>query len=221
MTGRSAHHTLADYAVTLAPWLGYVAVSLLLNSWRFGFAAGLAASLAVVLVRLRRRDVRFIDLGTLGYCTVMTALSVADPKSPIAPYNMPMSLAAFGCLSLVSLAIKCPFTYRIARDKVAAWILDDPGHHSRLRHAHTVATASWAGAQIAAGVCGMAFIATRHPDTAIAAELAGTLTPAGVTKFQHERFLRSAGNAPADESPRAETADDGAHYSSETASASR
>jgi hypothetical protein len=196
MTDSAERSTLVDYAATFAPWLCYILATLVLGSWRFGFVLGFAASAAVVGWRMIHGDRRFIDLGTLGYCTAMAGVSVAFPRSPIGPYNIPLSMTAFGALSLISLAIRSPFTYQVARDKVPQWILDDPDHHGRLRRAHVTATAAWAAAQITAGVSGIGLIEARLAAAVVATQVAGTLMPAGVTRYQHDRSVRLAGPAP-------------------------
>jgi hypothetical protein len=196
MTSGSKRETIGDYLLTFAPWIAYVILTEAADSWRLGFAIGLTISAGTVAWRTLCRDSRFIDVGTLCYCAAMTAVSMIYPDSPLRPYNIPLSAVAVGLLSLASVISGSPFTYRIARDKVPGWILEDPAQHARLLRAHMTATKSWAAAQTAAGTLGAAFIGTKLAPAAVTVEVIGTLTPVGITRFQHERFINSV--APSD-----------------------
>jgi hypothetical protein len=212
--------TLADCTVTFGPWLVYILASQALGSWRYGFALGFATSLCVVGWRMMHRDNRFIDVGTLGFCSVLFGVAIAYPKSPIGPYDIPLNLAAFGGLSLVSLAIGTPFTYRIVRDKVPQRILDDPDRHHHLRRAHVTATAIWATAQVAAGAAGFALIAEGLAPASAATQAAGTLVPVGVTRYLHNRSVnlaRTTPPVPGSATGRDEPADAGAHDAAQPA----
>ena len=196
MATSKERNVIYDYLLTFAPWVAYIICTEAANSWRLGFAVGLAISIALVTWRTIRRDSRFIDIGTLCYCSIMTAVSLTFPHSPIKPYNMPLSLAAVGLLSFFSLAARSPFTYRIARDKVPAWIIDDSVQHARLFRAHVIATRSWAAAQTAGGALGAILIGARIAPAAVAAQAIGTLLPVAITRIQHEHFLGSVFAAP-------------------------
>ena len=90
---------LVDYILSFAPWIGYVVLTRAANSWGDGYTLGLGMAFALVVWRTIRRDSRFIDIGTLCFCSVMTAVSVLDPTSPLRPYNLPLSMAAVAALS--------------------------------------------------------------------------------------------------------------------------
>jgi hypothetical protein len=182
---------LTDYAVTLAPWAAYVAFSNALGSWRDGFIIGLATSALLVLARTIHRDSRFIDIGTLVYCAVLATISTIDPGSPVRAYNLPLSMSMVGGLSAASLAIRSPFTYRIARDHVPRAVLDDPEHHRQLFHAHVIATSVWAGGQLLAAGASALLVFRHQPGFAIAVQAVGTLVPVAATRYQHERVTES------------------------------
>jgi hypothetical protein len=184
-------NVIYDYLLTFAPWIAYITCTEAANSWRLGYIVGLAISIALVAWRTIRRDSRFIDVGTLCFCAIMVAVSLTFPHSPLKTYDMPLSLVAVGLLSFFSLAVRSPFTYRIARDKVPAWILKDSVQHARLFRAHVVATRSWATAQTAGGALGAILIDARIAPAAVAAQTIGTLLPVAVTRIQHEHFLSS------------------------------
>src|ERR1700733_12151064 len=127
---------LVDYLLSFAPWVGYVVLTRAANSWGEGYTLGLGLADALVVWRTIRRDSRFLDIGTLCFCAVMTAVSVSDPQSPLRPYNLPLSMAAVAFLSAASLAMRSPFTFRIARRHVEGDLLDDPERFQKLYRAH-------------------------------------------------------------------------------------
>lgn len=185
--------TLADYAISLSPWAGYVIFTNVLDSWRDGFVVGLAMSALVFVIRTIRHDSRFLDAGTLAYCAAMAALSSIDPGSPVRAYNLPLSMSAIGGISSASLAIKSPFTYRIARDHVPPAILEDPHRNGILYRAHVVATTWWAASQLlAAGTSALLLVAGERVP-AIAVQAVGTLVPVALTRYQHERVAKGFG----------------------------
>jgi hypothetical protein len=188
---RIKRRTIGDYLVTFAPWIAYVFITEISDSWGVGFVVGLTISAGIVIWRTIRRDSRFIDVGTLSYCAAMTAVSLIYPDSPLRPYNIPLSSGAVGLLSLASIVIRPPFTYRIACDKVPEWILKDVVHQARLLRAHMTATRSWAVAQTVGGALGAVLIAVGLAPFSIIAQLIGTVVPVGITRLQHERFMHS------------------------------
>jgi len=195
--------TLADYAISFAPWAGYIAFSHLLGSWKYGFLVGLASSVAIVTVRSVEHDSRFLDVGTLVYCAVMSVVSTTHPTSPIRQYNLPLSLGAVGGISSASLAMKSPFTYRIAREHVPREMLENPAHQRLLYRAHVLATSWWAASQLAAGTASAAMVAVKTgPAAVIAVQSVGTLLPVAATRFHHERAtkgFRATSESPGDD----------------------
>src|ERR1700733_5871320 len=141
---------VADYLVSFAPWIGYVVLTHVENSWSDGYTLGLGLAFALVVWRTIRHDDRFLDIGTLAFCAVMTIVSLSDPTSPLRPYNLPLSMAAVGAISLISLVIRSPFTFRIARQPVDDKVLQNPQRMSQLYRSHVAATSWWAGSQFTA-----------------------------------------------------------------------
>lgn len=177
---------LIDYLVSLAPWAMYIAVSHVF-SWSSGFSMGLAVAAAIVVWRTFTKDSRFIDLGTLGYCALMTIISTTDPSSPLRPYNLPLSLAAIGTLSTISLVMRSPFTYRIEKAHISPKVLANPLHHGILYRAHVIATSSWSICQyIGAGGAAL-LVHAKLGGAAVVPEVAGTIIPTGMTVFHSGR----------------------------------
>ena len=190
---------LVDYLLSFAPWVGYVVLTHVLGSWSDGYALGLGLAFALVAWRTLRRDSRFMDVGTLCFCGVMTAVSVSDPTSPLRPYNLPLSMAAVSGISVVSLAIRSPFTFRIARLHVDKTVLDDPGRLNALYKAHVAATSWWAGSQFVAAAASAVCVGMKSVVGATVIQSVGTILPAGMTRYHHGRGTReTTAAAPAD-----------------------
>jgi hypothetical protein len=182
---------LLDYVVSFVPWIGYVVLTHVLNSWADGYSFGLGLAAAVVAWRMIRRDSRFLDVGTLLFCAVMTVVSVSDPKSPVRPYNLPLSMAAVGAISLVSLLIRSPFTFRIATRHVGEAVLKDPSRVKTLYRAHFAATSWWAGSQFTAAGASALCVAGKSGALAAVFQSVGTLIPVGMTRYQHTKSTRA------------------------------
>jgi hypothetical protein len=179
-----------DYLLSFAPWIGYVVLTRAANSWADGYSIGLGIAFALVAWRTIRRDSRFIDIGTLCFCAVMTAVSVSDPTSPLRPYNLPLSMAAVAALSTASLVMGSPFTFRIARRHVEDDILDDPDRFQTLYKAHVAATSWWAGSQIVAAGASALCVGAHLLGWASVIQAVGTLVPVGMTRYHHGRGTR-------------------------------
>ena len=182
---------LFDYLLSFAPWIGYVVLTRAENSWGDGYSLGLGMAFALVVWRTIRRDSRFLDIGTLCFCAVMTAVSVSDPTSPLRPYNLPLSMAAVAALSTTSLVMRSPFTFRIARRHVEEEILDDPDRLQTLYRAHVAATSWWAGSQIVAAGASALCVAARSTGWASVLQGVGTLIPVAMTRYHHGRGTRT------------------------------
>jgi hypothetical protein len=183
---------VADYLVSFAPWIGYVVLTHVENSWSDGYTLGLGLAFALVVWRTIRHDSRFLDVGTLAFCAVMTAVSLSDPKSPLRPYNLPLSMAAVGAISLLSLVIRSPFTFRIAARHVDDDLLRDPQRLKVFYRAHVAATSWWAGSQMVAAGAGAIFVAVKSVVWATVFQSVGTLVPVGMTRYHHDRGLRAS-----------------------------
>jgi hypothetical protein len=211
---------VVDYLVSFAPWIGYVVLTHVLNSWGYGYALGLGLAFVVVVWRTFRHDSRFLDVGTLAFCAVMTIVSLSGPKSPLRPYNLPLSMAAVGAISALSLLIRSPFTFRIARLHVDQEVLKDPQRMSLLYRAHVAATSWWAGSQFTAAGASAICVAGKSGVLATIVQGVGTLLPAGMTRYQHDRGTRQpvepredepagSGDESASSAPEAEKTDSG------------
>jgi hypothetical protein len=196
---------LVDYILSFAPWIGYVVLTRAANSWGDGYTLGLGMAFGLVVWRTIRRDSRFIDIGTLCFCAVMTAVSVSDPTSPLRPYNLPLSMAAVAALSAASLAMGSPFTFRIARRHVDDDLLDDPDRFKTLYRAHVAATSWWAGSQIVAAGASALCIGARLTGWASVLQAVGTLVPVGMTRYHHGRGTRPVESGERAEPERGET----------------
>jgi hypothetical protein len=197
---------LLDYLLSFGPWVGYVVLTRALGSWSAGYSLGLGLALCLVAWRTIRHDSRFMDIGTLCFCAVMTTVSLSDPTSPLRPYNLPLSMAAVAAISTLSLAMRTPFTFRIASRHVDDDLLNDPQRLQTLYRAHVAATSWWAGSQFLAAVASAACVAGRSVILASLFQGVGTLVPVGMTRYHHGRATRPP--APDDEAQSAGEPDD-------------
>jgi hypothetical protein len=94
-----------------------------------------------------------------------------------------------GGLSVVSLLMRSPFTYRIERNHVPKRVLEDSALHGAFYRAHVVATSSWAASQSLAAAVGAVLIHAKLDPGAALVQAVGTLTPVGITRYRHEGFM--------------------------------
>jgi len=182
---------LLDYVLSFGPWVGYVVLTRALGSWSDGYTLGLGLAFCLVAWRTMRHDSRFMDVGTLCFCGIMTTVALSDPTSPLRPYNLPLSMAAVAALSALSLAMRQPFTFRIARSHVDDELLNDPQRLKVLYSAHVAATSWWAGSQMLAAGASAACVAGRSVVLASLFQGVGTLVPVGMTRYHHSRGTRA------------------------------
>src|SRR5512136_2753089 len=101
--------------IGFAPWIGYWVLSGM-GEWTSALIAGLVISLALVLYRVRTRNVKTMEAVTLGYFAVNAIVSLVLGLPFFRTYgamtvNLTLAAMAFG-----TLAAKSPFTYEYARE---------------------------------------------------------------------------------------------------------
>ncbi len=184
--------TVADYAITLAPWAAYIIGTHAIGSWEYGFIIGSFCAAAIVVKEIVTRQSRFMDLGTLVFCLLMTTFAVVDFNSTmnayLKTYNLPISLAFIGLLASLSIVIGSPFTYRCHRDHLPHSVLHNPETNSLILSNHVSATAVWATSELVAGAISALLILNRHASYAVVVQLIGTLIPIGFTQRTHHKI---------------------------------
>jgi hypothetical protein len=108
-------------------------------------------------------------------------------------------MAAVGAISLVSLLMRSPFTFRIARQHVDDRVLQDPQRMTLLYRSHVAATSWWAGAQFTAAGASAICVAAKSGALATVVQSVGTLLPAGMTRYHHGRGTRDPRDPSEDE----------------------
>ncbi|MFG1697609.1 hypothetical protein [Nonomuraea sp. NPDC049309] len=132
------------------PWIVYAFVATS-DEWRWGAITGLV--IAVVLVLIDRRsgkawDEMVIESSAAIFFACLTALSLADPHSPLTPYGPALVNVWLAGTAWGSLAIRKPFTLGIARTRAPREVWD----HPRFYRLNAVLTAVWALAFTAAAI---------------------------------------------------------------------
>ncbi|MBB5076136.1 hypothetical protein [Nonomuraea endophytica] len=124
------------------PWIAYAIIATG-DEWRWGAITGLATALVLVVIdRIKGKnwDEMVIESSAVVFFAIITALSLADPDSPLTMYgpalvNLWLAGTAWG-----SLAIRRPFTLGIARSMTPS----DVHHRPEFYRVNVVITAAWA-----------------------------------------------------------------------------
>lgn len=123
------------------PWIAFDAVSLVSSAW----AALVALAMSVFFLVAGRRagvtaDAQILDFGTISYFGVLTAVSFADPHSPLLAYESGLSSAWLALIAWVSLLVRQPFTLGIAKRSTPPEVW----RTARFRRSSTVIAQLWA-----------------------------------------------------------------------------
>ena len=180
--------TVIDYAVTLAPWAGYIFFTHVLGSWKFGFIIGGCISAVIVGVEVVKKQSRFMDLGTLVFCVVMSTMALINAKSILATYNLPLAIAFIGVLASISLLIKSPFTYRCHCDHLPKDVVESSETNDVIYKHHVAATSVWAISEVIAGGISALLILNHHSGIAVMCQIIGTIIPMGYTQMIHQKI---------------------------------
>ena len=130
-----------SYLRGFLPWIMFDAVSL--------FSSPLAALTALVmsayfLVKDRlagvTADAQILDFGSIVYFGALTAVSFADPHSPLLNYESGLSSAWLALIAWVSLLLRQPFTLGIAKRVTPPEVW----RTTRFRRSSTVIARVWA-----------------------------------------------------------------------------
>ncbi|MWA06101.1 hypothetical protein F8568_038280 [Actinomadura sp. LD22] len=114
---------LLYYLRTFLPWILLAVVS----GWndQAGAAAGLAAALVLLaqdLLKGHRLDSLILELSTIVFMALLTALSFADPDSPLLDYGASMAIGWLALTAWGTLLAGRPFTEGVGRRGVSAEI---------------------------------------------------------------------------------------------------
>jgi hypothetical protein len=129
------------YLKGFLPWITFDAVSLFGSQW----AALVALVMSAYLLVMARRagvtaDAQILDIGTIVYFGMLTAVAFAAPHSPLLNYESGLSSAWLALIAGVSLLVRQPFTLGIAKRRTPPEIW----RTERFRRTSTVIARVWA-----------------------------------------------------------------------------
>lgn len=162
-----------SYLRTFAPWIVYAVVPS--SHWQWGALLALlitAAEVAWYLVHRTAPDAMLIELGSLVFFAVITAVALADPQAALHAYTPALANGWLAVIAWFSLAIGRPFTLGIAKQSAPREIWD----HPIFRRTNLIITLVWAVA-FTAGAAALGTLA-----------LAAGVTPAASLAIQISSF---------------------------------
>ncbi len=156
------------------PWIAYAVLSGV-TDWRWGALAGLLLT-GWGLVTLRRSgrgwDAAVIELGSVGYFVLVTAVAFADPGSPLHSWTRGGSSLWLAAVAWGSLLIRRPFTLGIAKADVPPQYWHTPA----FLRVNMIISAVWAAAFTVSGLTLPAL--SGDSGAALAVNIAGFAVPA-------------------------------------------
>jgi hypothetical protein len=171
------------------PWIAFAFIP----SWQWGALTALV--IAVVVLPVQRRsgmplDTLILEISTIAFFAVLTALAFAAPHSPLRNYS---DALAFGWLALTAwgtIAVGHAFTIGFARLRVPREVWHEP----RFLHTNLVISTLWAVAftltAVAIAICNSSAAGSGATN---ACEVVGLVAPAIFTG----RYLKMKRNLPA------------------------
>ncbi|MHA6760888.1 hypothetical protein [Streptacidiphilus sp. PAMC 29251] len=151
-----------SYLRGFIPWIAFAALSS--AGWQWGALAALAIGVWLLLQDRRAgvaADAQMLEISTVGYFALLTALAFAAPHSPLEHYDGALSFAWLALTAWGTLAAGRPFTLGIAKRQTPEEFWDSPV----FLRINTVLTAAWA----------ISFTLTAVATAACSAADAGTL----------------------------------------------
>ncbi len=129
------------YLKGFLPWITFDAVSLFGSQWAALTALVMSACFLVAARRAgAAADAQILDLGTIVYFGMLTAVAFAAPHSPLLNYESGLSSGWLALIAWVSLLVRRPFTLGIAKRRTPPEIW----RTERFRRTSTVIAQVWA-----------------------------------------------------------------------------
>ena len=168
-----------SYLRGFIPWIVFAAVSGV--GWQWGAAAALAVGLRL-LIQDRKQgipaDSLILEISSLGYFVVLTAVAFAFPHSPVHHYSGACSFGWLAVTAWTTLAVRRPFTLGIAKRQAP----EEFWHTPVFLRINTVLTSVWATSFAVTAVAIAACVAGHANSMApIACQVIGFLAPAVFT----------------------------------------
>ena len=110
--------------IRFSPFLLFVLLGRFVD-WRLGVAAGLAASVLVILL-VKPRRVGVVNGAMLGFFAAAGALALVAPQTGVHPYLHAASAGWFALVAGISVLVGHPFTLDFSRDAVSPEVAATP-----------------------------------------------------------------------------------------------
>ena len=174
-----------NYLRGFVPWIAFAVVSSI--GWQWGALAGLVLGVAL-FVQGRTKAIplgsQVLELSTIVYFAVVTALAFADPQSPLQHYVGALSMAWLALTAWSGLAARRPFTLGIAKLQVPPEMWTNPV----FLRINNVLTMAWAAAfTVTAVVLAVLDAANAGTVATVLVQIAGFVIPAIFTARYPER----------------------------------
>jgi uncharacterized membrane protein len=115
------------YVRSFLPWIVYAVVPS--GSWQWGALAALVVAIASIIVQTkagRGADAIIIEIGSSVFFAALTVIAFADPDSGLHPYSAALANGTLALIAGISLAIRRPFTFGIAKQTTPREFWDLP-----------------------------------------------------------------------------------------------
>jgi hypothetical protein len=164
------------YVRTFLPWIVYGVVPS--GSWQWGALAALVIAIASIVVQTRAgrgADAMIIEIGSAVFFLALTVIAFADPDTGLHSYSAALANGTLALISLISLAIRRPFTLGIAKQTTPREFWDLP----EFLKVNMIITSVWAASFVVAAVV-LTLIAHAGPDhvaATVTVQIAGLVVP--------------------------------------------
>jgi hypothetical protein len=170
------------YVRSFLPWIVYYAL-ITFADWKWGALAALVVALVLIATQVRAgrgADAVIIEIGSSVFFAVLTVIAFADPHSGLHSYSGALANGTLALISLVSLAVRRPFTLGIAKQTTPREYWDLPA----FVRVNTVITSAWTVSFAVAAVVLVLVAAVAHGDVAatVVVQIAALVIPIVFTR---------------------------------------
>ena len=163
------------YVRSAAPWIVFAVLSAI--NWEAACITGFVVALAVVVHDRRTGtdwDGLILQSAAVGFFLVVSAIALASPHSPLAPYSGAGSQLWLALIAWGSLVARKPFTYGIAKHGVPAEVAASPN----FLKVNATITAFWAASFTVTGlIIAGVYHATANSGAAGLVQIVGLIFP--------------------------------------------
>ncbi|WP_370948336.1 hypothetical protein AB5J62_12300 [Amycolatopsis sp. cg5] len=183
-----------NYLRSFLPWIAFAVVATQFD-WRYSALIGVVLSAGTLLWERRNDrawDSLVIELSALGFFVLLTAIAFAFPDSAVRDQVDPLSSGWLALTAWLSIAIKKPFTFGIARTMVPRELWTNPVFF----RTNVIITAVWAASFTVHAIAGAILLAYAPHATAalITIKVLGFAVPIAFT-VRYPKIVRARATA--------------------------